>query len=67
MTESPEREARTQCVSSSTWSESDAAVAREAPLRVSARDFALILELLEDPPPLNAKLKAAIAALPDTL
>ena len=34
---------------------------------VSKRDFARILELLDNPPKPNAKLRAAIAALPDTL
>ena len=34
---------------------------------VSKRDFARILELLDNPPKPNAKLSAAIAALPDTL
>ncbi|ESZ22927.1 DUF1778 domain-containing protein [Mesorhizobium sp. L2C084A000] len=35
--------------------------------KVSGRDFSRILDLLEHPPRPNAKLKAAIAALPDTL
>jgi uncharacterized protein (DUF1778 family) len=35
--------------------------------KVSERDFGRILDLLEHPPRPNAKLKAAIAALPDTL
>lgn len=33
----------------------------------STRDFVRILELLDNPPRPNAKLRAAIAALPDTL
>ena len=33
--------------------------------RMSARDFARILELLENPPVPNARLKAVIVALPD--
>ncbi|RRI06022.1 DUF1778 domain-containing protein [Mesorhizobium tamadayense] len=33
-------------------------------IRVSERDFEQILELLEHPPKPNAKLRAAIAALP---
>lgn len=36
-------------------------------VKVSDRDFLRILELLEHPPKPNAKLRAAIAALPDTL
>jgi uncharacterized protein (DUF1778 family) len=35
--------------------------------RVSERDFLRILELLENPPRPNAKLRAAIAALPDAV
>lgn len=34
---------------------------------VSDRDFGRILELLDNPPKPNAKLRAAIDALPDTL
>ncbi|TIU86738.1 MAG: DUF1778 domain-containing protein [Mesorhizobium sp.] len=36
-------------------------------LNVSYCDFALIHKLLKDPPGPNAKLRAAIAALPDIL
>ncbi|RWO60247.1 DUF1778 domain-containing protein [Mesorhizobium sp.] len=36
-------------------------------MRVSNRDFTRILDLLENPPKPNARLRAAIAALPDTL
>lgn len=35
--------------------------------KVSGRDFMRILDLLEHPPKPNARLQAAIAALPDTL
>jgi uncharacterized protein (DUF1778 family) len=35
--------------------------------KVSRRDFLRILDLLEHPPRPNAKLRAAIASLPDTL
>ncbi|MBZ9773781.1 DUF1778 domain-containing protein [Mesorhizobium sp. CO1-1-8] len=35
--------------------------------KVSSRDFSRILDLLEHPPKPNARLKAAIAALPNTL
>ena len=35
--------------------------------KLSSRDFARILDLLEHPPKPNARLRAAIAALPDTL
>jgi uncharacterized protein (DUF1778 family) len=36
-------------------------------LKVSKRDFERILELLEHPPKPNARLRAAIAALPKTI
>lgn len=35
--------------------------------RLSCRDHARVLELLENPPKPNAKLRTAIAALPDTI
>jgi uncharacterized protein (DUF1778 family) len=35
--------------------------------KVSGRDFTRILDLLEHPPKPNARLRAAIAALPNTL
>ncbi len=35
--------------------------------KVSDRNFTRILDLLENPPKPNAKLRAAIAALPETL
>jgi uncharacterized protein (DUF1778 family) len=36
-------------------------------VNVSHRDFKRVLVLLEHPPKPNAKLQAAIAALPDTI
>ncbi len=36
-------------------------------VRISAPDFALILDLLEHPPKPNAKMLRAIEALPNTL
>jgi uncharacterized protein (DUF1778 family) len=36
-------------------------------IKVSDRDFVRILELLEHPPKPNAKLRAAIAALPEAV
>ena len=32
--------------------------------KLSERDSLLVLDLLENPPPVNAKLRAAIAAMP---
>ena len=40
---------------------------RTESIQLSARDFAFVLELLNDPPEPNAKLMAAIASLPETL
>ena len=45
----------------------DTVIAEAEVVRVSERDFSRVLELLENPPVPNAKLRAAIAALPDTL
>ncbi len=47
--------------------EADAVIAQTDTVRVSVCDFTRILALLEDPPAPNARLKAAIAGLPDTL
>lgn len=45
----------------------DAVIAEAEVVRLSERDFARVLELLEHPPKPNAKLRAAIAVLPETL
>ena len=47
--------------------EAEAVIAAAEVLAVSGRDYMQILELLENPPRPSAKLRAAIAALPDTL
>ncbi|HZY69267.1 MAG TPA: DUF1778 domain-containing protein [Devosia sp.] len=47
--------------------EANAVVAQAETVRVSVRDFTRIVELLKSPPAPNARLKPAIAALPDTL
>ncbi len=57
----------TQFVSRSALREADAVIERAESNQVSSRDFTRILELLEDPPAPNAKLKKAIDSLPDTL
>jgi uncharacterized protein (DUF1778 family) len=57
----------TQFVTQTALREADAIIEQEETIRVSTRDFTRILDLLEHPPAPNAKLKAAIAALPDTL
>ncbi|NJM29891.1 MAG: DUF1778 domain-containing protein [Rhizobiales bacterium] len=45
----------------------DAVIAEAESIRLNERDFKRVLELLENPPKPNAKLRAAIAALPDTI
>lgn len=47
--------------------EAEAIIAADEVVRLSARDHARVLDLLDNPPKPNAKLRAAIAALPDTL
>ena len=47
--------------------EAEAVIEAAEVVRLTARDHARVLELLENPPKPNAKLRAAIAALPDTL
>jgi uncharacterized protein (DUF1778 family) len=53
----------TQFVTDSALREADAVIEREERLIVSEQEFKRLLELLENPPPLNAKMKAAIASL----
>jgi uncharacterized protein (DUF1778 family) len=57
----------TSFVMQSSLRAADAVIQEAQAIRVSGRDYRRILELLENPPKPNAKLKAAIAALPDTL
>ncbi len=47
--------------------EAEAVIKAVEKTEVSERDFKRILDLLEHPPKPNAKLRAAIAALPDTI
>lgn len=57
----------TQFVTQSALREADAVIEQAEAIEISERDAARILDLLEHPPSPNAKLRAAIAALPDTL
>ncbi len=57
----------TKFVTDSALREADAVIEKAERITVSERDFALILDLLENPPEPNEKLKAAFAALPDNL
>ncbi|MDX8440497.1 DUF1778 domain-containing protein [Mesorhizobium australafricanum] len=47
--------------------EAEAVIKAVEKIEVSERDFKRILDLLEHPPKPNEKLRAAIAALPDTI
>ncbi|KGF68063.1 ABC transporter [Hoeflea sp. BAL378] len=57
----------TSFVTQSALREAEAVIAEAEALKVSEQDHLRILALLENPPKPNAKLRAAIAALPDTL
>jgi uncharacterized protein (DUF1778 family) len=57
----------TSFVTQTALREAEAIIAEADVVKVSERDFTRILELLENPPKPNAKLKAAIAALPDVV
>lgn len=57
----------TSFVTQSALREADAVIAEAEAVKVSEQDHLRILALLENPPKPNAKLRAAIAALPDTL
>ncbi|HLY57467.1 MAG TPA: DUF1778 domain-containing protein [Stellaceae bacterium] len=54
----------TEFVTRSALREADAVIEAAERLTLSERDSLLVLELLDNPPPANAKLRAAIAALP---
>jgi uncharacterized protein (DUF1778 family) len=47
--------------------EARAVIEKAEEMKVSRRDFTYILELLENPPRPNEKLRAAIAALPRSI
>jgi uncharacterized protein (DUF1778 family) len=57
----------TNFVTQTALREADAVIAAAEVLKVSDRDYARVLDLLENPPKPNDKLRAAIAALPDTV
>ncbi|MBC7280692.1 DUF1778 domain-containing protein [Hoeflea sp.] len=57
----------TSFVTQSALREAEAVIAEAEAVKVSEQDHLRILALLENPPKPNAKLHAAIAALPDTL
>lgn len=57
----------TNFVTQTALREAEAVIEAAEVVRLTARDHARVLELLENPPKPNAKLRASIAALPDTL
>lgn len=57
----------TNFVTQAALREADAVIEAAEKIKVSERDYRRILELLENPPKPNAKLRAAIAALPGSL
>lgn len=57
----------TNFVTQTALREADAVIEAAEVLRLSKRDHARVLALLENPPRPNARLRAAIAALPDSL
>ncbi|MCK9552914.1 DUF1778 domain-containing protein [Aquamicrobium sp.] len=57
----------TSFVTQSALREAETVIAEADAIKVSERDFSRILELLDNPPRPNVKLRAAAAALPKTL
>lgn len=57
----------TSFVTQSALREAESVIAESDAIKVSERDFDRILELLDNPPKPNAKLRAAAAALPKAL
>lgn len=57
----------TSFVTQSALREAETVIAEADVLKVSERDFGRILKLLDNPPKPNAKLRAAVEALPKTL
>jgi uncharacterized protein (DUF1778 family) len=57
----------TNFVTQSALREAEAVIAEAEAVIVSDEDYRRIMDLLENPPKPNPKLRAAIAALPDTL
>lgn len=54
----------TSFVTQAALREAESVIEEAEHIRLSARDSVRVLELLENPPRLNKKLKAAVAALP---
>jgi uncharacterized protein (DUF1778 family) len=54
----------TEFVTRTALREADAVIEAAEHIKLSGRDSLLVLDLLENPPPANARLRAAIAAMP---
>ena len=54
----------TTFVTGSALREAESVIEEAERTKLSERDSLLVLDLLENPPPANAKLRAAIAAMP---
>jgi len=54
----------TEFVTRTALREAEAVIEAAEHVKLSERDSLLVLDLLENPPPANARLRAAIAALP---
>jgi len=57
----------TSFVTETALREADAVIEAAEVIKLSERDYLRVLELLENPPKPNAKLRAAAKALPDTI
>ena len=57
----------TSFVTQTALREADAVIDEDERVSLSTRDYSRVMEMLDAPPAPNARLKAAIAALPDTL
>jgi uncharacterized protein (DUF1778 family) len=57
----------TNFVTETALREADAVIASAELMKLTEHDYKRVMELLENPPRANARLRAAIAALPDTL
>lgn len=57
----------TNFVTQTALREADAVIEAEALVRLSGRDHARVMALLDAPPSPNARLKAVIASLPEAL
>ena len=57
----------TNFVTQTALREAEAVIEAADVIKLPTHDYTRVLELLENPPKPNAKLRAAMAALPDTL